>query len=134
MSRIRAAVFALILPALASGALSSVRAAEPSRAKKDCINKREINVMRPLDEKHVFVKAGANHNYLFTTEGRCHGLRLARRLSIWEGSTRVCADGSSLLAFSDPTVGDMRCRIANIESVKDLAAAMEMLDAEVPPR
>lgn len=133
MSRISAAVFALILPTLAFGAFSSVRAAEPSKTKKDCVNKREINVMRPLDDKHVFVKVGANHNYLFTTEDRCHGLHLARTLSIWEGSTRVCADGSSLLAFSDPTVGDMRCRIAKIESVKDLAAAMEMIEAEVPP-
>jgi hypothetical protein len=50
-----------------------------------------------------------------------------------EDSSRVCAEGTSLLAFEHPGAGPMRCRIAAIEPVKDRADAEERAAAEVPP-
>jgi len=90
--------------------------------------------MRPLDDKHVFVKVGAGHHYLFTMEDRCHDLHLARNLQVFEASPRVCDDGVSLLAFELPTVGAMRCRITKLDSVRDLNEALERSGAEVPPK
>jgi hypothetical protein len=134
MTTIRTIVVGLTLPAVLLGGCASVPAAERSKAKRDCINTREINVMSPLDDRHVFVKLGADRNYLFTVEDTCQGLRLARQLAIWEATARVCGGGVSLLAFEDPTVGAMRCRIAKIDSVRDKSAALELIAAEVPPK
>ena len=134
MPTFRARVLALAVPAVLLGGCASVPAAGQAKGRNDCVNTREINVMRPLDDKHVFVKLGADRNYLFTMEDRCHELHLARNLQVFEASPRVCGDGVSLLAFEDPTVGAMRCRIAKIESVRDLNAALERIAAEVPPK
>jgi hypothetical protein len=133
MLTIRTTVLGLTLPAVVLGGCASFPAAERSKARRDCINTREINVMSPLDDQHVFVKLGADRNYLFTMD-RCQGLRLARQLAVWEDTPRVCGDGVSLLAFEDPSVGSMRCRIAKIESVRDKLAALELIAAEVPPK
>ena len=134
MTTFRTTVVGLILPAVVLGGCASVPAAERSKARRGCITTREINAMRPLDDRHVFVKVSADRNYLLTVEGECQGLRLARKLAIWESTARVCEGGVSLLAFEDPTVGEMRCRIARIDSVRDRAEALERIAAEVPPR
>ena len=134
MPIIRTTFLGLTLPALVLGGCASVPAAERSKARKHCINTREINVMSPLDDQHVFVKVGADRNYLLTTEDGCPGLKLARKLGIWEATSRVCGDGVSLLTFEQPTGGEMRCRIAKIDSVRDKVAALELIAAEVPPK
>lgn len=133
MPRVRTTVLALALPAAVLGGCASVPAADRAKARKDCINTRQINVMSPLDDQHVFVKVGADRNYLLTMEDRCPGLRRARRLAVWEATSRVCGDGVSLLAFEEPGVGSMRCRIEKIESVRDKSEAVERIEAEVPP-
>ena len=134
MSRIRTSVFSLTLAALMLGGCASAPPAPRSSARTDCVNAREINVMSPLDDQHVFVKVGADRNYLFTMEARCPGLRLARQLAVWEATSRVCGGGVSLLAFEEPSVGSMRCRIATIESVPDKEAALERIAPEAPPK
>jgi hypothetical protein len=134
MTTIRTAVVGLILPAVVLAGCASVPATERSKAKRGCITTREINAMRSLDDRHVFVKLSADRNYLLTMEGQCPGLRLARKLAIWESTARVCEGGVSLLAFEDPAVGEMRCRIAKIDSVRDRTEALERITAEVPPK
>ncbi len=134
MPKIRSTLLGFMLPALVLGAEVSSAPAEKPKAKKDCINTRQINVMSPLDDGHVFVKLSADRNYLLTIEDRCQGLGSARRLAIVEASGRACDGGVSLLTFEDPAAGAMRCRIAKIESVKDKAAALELIGQEVPPK
>jgi hypothetical protein len=134
MPTIRTTVLGLTLTALVLGGCASVPAAERSKTGRDCITTREINTMRALDGLHVLVKLGANRNYLFTMENSCQGLELARQITIWEATSRVCGDGTSLLAFEDPTVGAMRCRIEKIDAVRDRDAALELIAAEAPPR
>ena len=77
------------------------------------------------------MKAGADKNYLLTMD-TCPGLRDARKLEVFEASTRVCADGTSLLAFELPETGAMRCRVGKIESVRDLADAEDRIAPETP--
>lgn len=132
MPTFRVLALALALPAVLLAACASVPAAERAKGRRDCINTREINVMRPLDDKHVFVKAGASRNYLLTMEERCHELHMARNLQVFEASPRVCADGVSLLAFELPTVGALRCRVVKIDPVKDLAEAEDRIAPEAP--
>jgi hypothetical protein len=130
MLKSRAMVLALA-PAVLLGGAAGTPAAEKAKKKRDCINTREINTMRALDDKHVFVKAGANRNYLLTMDP-CPGLRDARKLQVFEASTRVCGDGTSLLAFELPATGPMRCRVAKIEPVRDLADAEDRIAPERP--
>ena len=125
----------LTLLAVVLGGWASATAAEEPKTKADCIVKREINVIRALDDKHVFVKAGADHNYLLTMDTRCPGLTLARKLAIsGDTSTRVCEGGVSMLAFEEPATGPMRCRIATITPVKSKEAAEELIASEQPPK
>jgi uncharacterized protein DUF6491 len=130
MLRLHAMVLA-VAPAVLLGGAADVPGADKAKKKRDCINTREINVMRALDDKHVFVKAGADRNYLLTMDP-CPGLRDARKLQVFEASTRVCADGTSLLAFTLPETGAMRCRVGKIESVRDLADAEDRAAPEHP--
>jgi Family of unknown function (DUF6491) len=127
-------VLALTLPAVLLAGCAGARAAEGTTQKRECILKGEINLVRSLDEKHVFVTLSANRNYLLSTDSRCPGLTLARKIEFFEATSRVCADGVSMLAFEEPAMGPMRCRIAKIEAVKDLATANELIHAEVPPK
>jgi hypothetical protein len=124
------AVVAVVL----EGAFAGVPPAFAAKARKDCINRREINIMRPLDDKHVYVKASASRHYLITMEDRCQGLAEARRLEVFEASSRLCGAGTSLLAFEHATAGPMRCRVRAIEPVKSLADAEERAAAEVPAK
>ena len=134
MTALQTTIVALVLPAAALGACASAPTADGSKTRRDCITTREINAMSPMGDRHVFVKVGASRHYLFTVERACQALELARRLTIWEASSRVCGDATSLLAFEHATAGPMRCRIEKIESVPDKAAAMELIAAETPPK
>jgi hypothetical protein len=131
MLKLRSMVLAAALPAVLLGGVASVTAGEKARKRTDCINSREINVMRSLDDKHVFLKAGATRNYLLTMDP-CPGLGLARKLAVFEPTSRVCGEGTSLLTFEVPATGAMRCRIAKIESVRDLADAEDRIAPETP--
>lgn len=133
MSRIRTSVFVLALPVILIGVCAAAQTDKP-KPKKDCVVKREINVMSPLDDKHVYVKARSDNHYLFTMDAQCPGLRLARKLAISDASTRVCEGGTSLLSFEEPSVGAMRCRIDTITPVASKMAAQELIAAEVPPK
>ena len=116
------------------GLAGGVPPASAAKTKKDCIYRREISTMRALDDKHVYIKAGASRHYLVTVDARCPGLAEARRLEVVEASSRVCSDGTSLLAFEHPAAGPMRCRVSTIETVKSLADAEERAAAEVPAK
>jgi uncharacterized protein DUF6491 len=126
----------MALAALLQAGLAAVppAAAAAAKAKKDCIYRREITTLRALDDKHVYVKAGSSRHYLVTMDGRCQGLGEARRLEVIEASSRVCPDGTSLMAFEHPGAGPMRCRIGTIEAVKGLADAEERAGAEIPTK
>lgn len=133
MPRIRTSVFVLALPVILIGVCAAAQTDKP-KPKKDCVVKREINVMSPLDDKHVYVKARSDNHYLFTMDAPCPGLSLARKLAISDASTRVCEGGTSLLSFEEPSVGAMRCRIDTITPVASKMAAQELIAAEVPPK
>jgi hypothetical protein len=126
------AMFALA--AVLQVALAGVPPAFAAKVKRDCINRREITTLRSLDNRHVYVKAGSSRHYLVTMEERCQGLAEARSLEVVEASSRVCADGTSLLAFEHPAAGPMRCRVSTVEPVKGLAEAEERSAAEVPTK
>ena len=131
MLKLGVMVLAVGLPVVLLGGVAGVRAWGKAKKRSDCFNAREINVMRSLDDKHVFVKAGASHSYLLTMDP-CPGLSLARKLEVFEPTSRVCGDGTSLLAFEAPASGAMRCRIGKIEPVRDLADAEDRIAPETP--
>ena len=126
-------------PLAVAAALSAVvfawpgpRPAEAGKPKVECFNRREITILRPLDDRHVYAKVGASRHYLLTMDDHCQGLDEARRLQVVDASSRVCPDGTSLLAFEHVAAGPMRCRISAIEPVKSRADAEERAAAEVP--
>lgn len=134
MSRVAAAILGLVLPAVALSTCATAPASRKSQTQKDCIKTREINVISPLDDRHVFVRLGSHRSYLLTMDSRCPGLHRARQLTIADSASRVCPNGTSLLAFEEPSLGAMRCRIAQIQSVASKDAALDLIHAEVPPQ
>ena len=130
-ARMWSAGLAVVVAAL--GGLAAPGVAE-EKDKRTCFNKREIDAIRGLDDQHAFVKVGANRFYLLTTNDTCQGLKLARTIAVGDGTTRVCDDGSTLLSFTHPTVGSMRCRVEKIDSVPDMVAAQELIDSRRPPQ
>jgi hypothetical protein len=120
--------------AVVLGAAGHLAAAQDTAEKKTCVNKREINAVTPLDDAHALVKASASRYYLFSLEKACQGFHVARKIALFDGTTRVCGDGSTLLSFEYPSLGPMRCRIEKIDSVADRAAAEELIASRAERR
>jgi hypothetical protein len=121
-------VFALACVAV----LASCASAAPKRtaeSERGCVNRRSINAITTLDDRHAFVKASAGDYYLFTLDETCQEFRLARKVVIEESRMQVCGDGNTLLLFESPSLGAMRCRIETIESVASKSAALDLIDS-----
>jgi hypothetical protein len=131
MRPIRQSFFGFVL---LLGAAGVVAAEADAGGKKTCVQKRDVNVITPLDDGHALVKASAGRFYLFTLGKACQGFRLARRVAFSDGTTRVCDDGSTLLSFEYPALGPMRCRVEGIERVADRAAAEALIAERAGPQ
>jgi len=125
--RIPAAGLALAAVVLVGCAGLSVK--EESITDRVCVNVRQINAFGALDDRHVLVKAGSGHYYLFTVDERCGGIKFARSIVIADPSTRVCGNGFSFLSFEHPGAGSIRCRIKAIEEVEDEDAALALIES-----
>jgi hypothetical protein len=128
MKCIRVSTLGLAGAAIILGGCASAPPERGSMAEKGCINTREINTIRALDDGHVLVKLSATRYQLFTVDQPCNGLRLARTIAIADAARRVCGDGTTLIAFDYPAVGLTRCRIRQIEPVADKAEALELIE------
>jgi hypothetical protein len=117
---------------LAGGA--SLGAGDDPKAERVCVNRREINTIRALDDQHAFVKLSAGRHYMFTLDKSCREFHLARKIAISEGSGRVCPDGLTLLSFELPAVGPMRCRVEAIDAVADQDAARQLIESRAALR
>jgi hypothetical protein len=115
------------VPVLASS--DSTPPPRRTEADRGCVNRRSINAVSTLDDRHAFVKASAGDFYLFTLEKNCQEFRLARKVVIEETRMQVCGDGNTLLLYEVPTLGAMRCRIETIESVASKSAALDLIDS-----
>ncbi len=113
---------------------TSLGAGDDPKPTRLCVNRREINVIRALDDRHAFVKLSAGRHYLLTLDKSCREFHLARKIAISEGTGRVCGDGLTLLSFEEPVVGPMRCRIDGIDAVPDEAAARELIQERAAPQ
>ena len=110
-------------------------AEEDEKVPRVCVNRREINAISALDDRHAFVKASAGRFYLFTLDKTCYDFKHARQIAISDAtSSRVCGDGSTLLSFAFPGVGTTRCRIDRLDTVKDRSAALELIAERTPPQ
>jgi hypothetical protein len=98
-----------------------------SEGERLCIDRRDINVIRALDDHHALVKVSADRFFLLTVDKSCNGMSLARSIAIVEATSRICGDGTSLLSFAEPTVGAVRCRIEMLEAVADRNAAVDLI-------
>jgi hypothetical protein len=119
----------VLAAAVAVGCASSPPAGETSSAGKVCVKVREINSFHALDDRNVLVKASAGDYYLLTIDKGCVGLSFARGIAIAGGPTRVCSDGFDFLAYDHPGSGLQRCRIVDVEAVKDEKAARALIES-----
>jgi hypothetical protein len=102
-------------------------------SKRACLDRRDVNSIKPLDDRHALVRRGSGRYSLFTMDKACHGLKLSRSIVIEGSAGRVCGDGVTLIAFEYPSLGPMRCRIELIEPVADENAARELILSRAGP-
>jgi len=129
MKCMRVSILGLAGAAIILGGCASAPATKESSQGGNCINTRQINAIRPLDDEHLYVRVSASQHQLFTVDQPCNGLRLARRITIADAATRVCGDGTTLISFDYPAAGAVRCRIRRLDPVADRAEAMELVEA-----
>lgn len=134
MSVFRPPLVSLAVAVAVSWGGVSLGAGDDPKAKRTCVNRREINTIRALDDQHAFVKLSAGRHYMFTLDKSCQDFHLARKVAISEGTGRVCGDGLALLSFELPTTGPMRCRINGIDAVADQDAARELIESRAAPQ
>jgi hypothetical protein len=99
-----------------------------------CLDRRDINSIKPLDDRHALVRRSSGRYSLLTMDEACRGFQLARQVAIEGSAQRVCGDGVTLLSFAYPSLGSMRCRIEQIETVADEVAARERIKSQAGPR
>ena len=129
MKCIRISALGFAIAAVVLGGCASAPAEKGSSQEGDCINANQINSIMPLDDQHLFVRVSASQHQLFTVDQPCNGLRLARTVQVADAARRICNDGTTLISFSDPTVGDIRCRIRRIDPVADKAEALDLIES-----
>ncbi len=134
MSVVRMPLVGLVAAATVLLGGAGLGAGDDPKPKRVCLNRREINTIRTLDDRHALVRLSAGRHYLFTLDRSCQDFRLARKVAIYEGTGRVCGDGLTLLSFEVPTTGPMRCRIEGIDAVKDEDAARELIESRAEPQ
>ena len=133
MSAVRPLFGLMVVAAVLVGG-TGLGAGDDPKDKRTCVRRRDINTIRTLDDRHALVKLSAGRHYMFTLDKSCQDFRLARRVAVFDGVGRVCADGLSLLSFEVPTTGPMRCRIEGIDAVKDEDAARELIESRAEPQ
>jgi hypothetical protein len=129
MRSIHVSALSLACAAVVLGGGASAPAKRASESEKVCINRREINAISALDDRHAFVKVSASQFYLATLDKSCREFGVARTIVIERSRVRVCGDGNTLLSFEVPTVGAMRCRIEQLESVANKAEARDLIES-----
>ena len=134
MGSVRTSSLGLAAAAAILGGSAGLAAEDAPKPERLCLNRREINVIRALDDRHAFAKLSAGRHYLFTLDKTCRDFRLARKVAISNGARRVCADGLTLLSFELPGVVPTRCRIEGIDPVADEAAARELIEERAGPQ
>jgi hypothetical protein len=117
----------------AAGCASAPRPRTAADMERPCIDRRDINTIRALDERHVLVKLSADRFFMLTVDDTCQALEQARAISIMDATSRVCAGGSTLLTFTDPVLGPMRCRVELLDPVANRAAAMDLIESRREP-
>jgi hypothetical protein len=127
MSLVRTPLVGLAAAAAVLLGGAGLRAGQDPKPERVCLNRREINTIRTLDDRHALVKLSAARHYLFTLDKTCQEFRLARKVAISNGAGRVCADGLTLVSYELPGAGPMRCRIDGIDPVEGEDAARELI-------
>ena len=127
MSVVGTPLVALTVAVVLSWGGASLGTAEDPKAERLCLNRREINTIRALDDRHALVKLSAGRHYMFTLDKSCQEFRQARKVAISDGTGRVCADSVSLVSYELPGSVPMRCRIDGIDPVEGEDAARELI-------
>jgi hypothetical protein len=123
----------LALAAVVLGGGARLAGEEEAKAKRVCIDKRDISAISSLDDRHAFVKLRASHFYLLTLDKACSRFKLARQITISD-AWRVCNDGLTLLSFQYPAEGTIRCRIEGLDSVVDKEMALALIKSRAEPQ
>ena len=134
MSAVCTPLVGLAVAVAVLGGGASPGAGDEPKPKRLCVNRREINTIRALDDQHAFVKLSAGRHYLFTLDKSCQDFHLARKIAISDETGRVCGDGLNLLSFELPGAAPMRCRIDGIDAVPDESAARELIESRAAPK
>ena len=92
-----------------------------------CVYTRNIDGFDALTDKHVFISARRNENFLFTMRHRCTGLRSASGIAVKDTSSRVCSDGFGEIVYRDMGRRLESCGIDTIERVESKDAARELI-------
>ena len=133
MTRVRLSSLGLAVAAVVVGAAAALAVEEDPKPQRVCIDRREINVIKALDDQHALVKRSSDRYSLLTMDAKCQGLKLARTIAVEGSPARLCGDGASLLSFEYPALGPMRCRVEQIEPVADENAARELIASRARP-
>ncbi len=125
--RITSIIMFIVAAVVLGGCATGQTTTEKSDTGRTCVRVRQINSYSAIDDQHVFVNVTGKDNYMFTVDHGCPGLTFARGIMVAEHSSRVCGDGSGLLAFNQPGVGARRCRIITIDMVENQEACKALI-------
>lgn len=124
-----AAAIAIFMLVAAYADEKAAEEAEATEAERVCIYSRDIDDFDALDDRHVYVEARRDQQYLFTLDTGCFGLRHANVIAISDTTSRVCSNSFGRLTYREMGTGRRYCRIRDIEPVADKDAARALVKA-----
>ena len=101
---------------------------QPDARDDDCFYIRQVNSWDAIDDKHIYIKAPVNDDYLLTMIGSCQGIRFARAIALSNQMDRICPNNFDRITYRD---GGIRksCRIGNVERVGSKDKAKELVES-----
>lgn len=125
---IRLTLASLVLSTMLIAGCATEGSSSSASSRDDCFFIRNVNSWNAIDEKHLYLDATGDQQFLVTMDFACRGIRFANAIALSDPMGRVCPNDFGRITYRDAG-RRASCRIDDIESVANRDEAEAMVEA-----
>ena len=113
---IRVPLKGIVLSTVLVAGCATEASSSSASSRDDCFFIRTVNSWDAIDEKHLYLDATGDQQFLVTMDFACRGIRFANAIALSNPMGRVCPNDFGRITYRDAG-RRASCRIDDIESV-----------------